>query len=1044
MVTGKSVKRVDAFDKVTGRTRYTDDLCDKKAYIARVLHATVANGKVISFDTSEAEKVPGVVKILTCFDLKEKHYFPTAGHPWSTDPNHQDVADRLILTDRVRFYGDDIAAVVAEDEVAAAQALRLIRVEYEEYPFVLDVQKAMEDGAPQLHENFPNNILKHTQIRSGDLAKAIQEPGLTKVEGWYETPVVQHCHIENFICFAEMEGGRITVTTSTQIPHIVRRVVGQALGMDWGKIRVIKPYIGGGFGNKQDVLYEPLCAWLCLQTGGHLVKLDVPREETFVCNRTRHSIRNHIISWVRPDGTYAARKLEAFSDQGAYASHGHSICAKGAGAFPQLYPCENVEVDAYTVFTNKPVAGAMRGYGIPQAMWAVESHTEDVCAAIGADPLEFRRRNLMPVGYTDGFSKNENYYDSFNQCLNKAMKAIDYERKFREYEKQNADLLHPERREQTALHASETSSSGKTPETDSKLSEPRSGDIRRGIGLSVFWYNTAVWPISLESTSCRMVLNQDGSFQLQLGETEIGQGADTAFAQMAADVVGVPLENVHVVSCQDTDVTPFGTSAYASRQTYVAGFSIRQTGLLFKERILNYAHELTRMPVFNLDIVDGNIVRSTDGRVLMTLGELATEALYSLTASQHITAESTYQVKSNAYSFGCTIAEVEVDIPMCRAKLLNVVNCHDAGKLINPALAEAQVHGGMSMGIGFGMSEKLLFDEKTGRPLNNNLLDYKLSTFLDHPTLQAEFVENPEPTSAFGTKGLGEPPACSVAPAIRNAIFHATGVGIKDAPANPHNLFKAFKEAGLIDCVILSLSRAVRESCDCSSAVRVRIIAAKDLSGACCNWHHNTLASIAPSNRARQGPKQEEPTMYDIKALYEAESVEDAVRLLQEHPEAQIIAGGSDVLVQIREGKRAGKELGQTRRQGTGEHLRHRRDARRDPRRRRRDPHRLPDQFLPHRRVPDHPGVHPGAGRGGQPRGRPPDPEHRHHRRQHLQRCDQRRLRVHAGGLGRRRGADRPGGRPQGPASGILHQSRQGGPAAGRDPDCHPHPQSRL
>jgi len=230
VVTGKSVKRVDAFDKVTGRTRYTDDLCDKKAYIARVLHATVANGKVISFDTSEAEKVPGVVKILTCFDLKEKHYFPTAGHPWSTDSNHQDVADRLILTDRVRFYGDDIAAVVAEDEVAAARALRLIRVEYEEYPFVLDVRKAMEDGAPQLHENFPNNILKHTQIRSGDLAKAIQEPGLTKVEGWYETPVVQHCHIENFICFAEMEGGRITVTTSTQIPHIVRRVVGQALG----------------------------------------------------------------------------------------------------------------------------------------------------------------------------------------------------------------------------------------------------------------------------------------------------------------------------------------------------------------------------------------------------------------------------------------------------------------------------------------------------------------------------------------------------------------------------------------------------------------------------------------------------------------------------------------------------------------------------------------------------------------------------------------------------------------------------------------------
>ena len=762
MYAGKSVTRVDAYDKVTGRTRYTDDLCDKRAYIARVLHSTIANGRVLSMDVSEAEKVPGVVKVFTCFDLKEKHYYPTAGHPWSTDPSHQDVADRLILTERVRFYGDDIAAVVAEDEVAAARALRLIKVEYEEYPFVLDVQEAMKEGAPQLHEEFPGNILKHTQIRSGDYEKAIQEPGLIKVEGWYETPTVQHCHIENFICYAEMEGDRIHITTSTQIPHIVKRVVGQALGIDWGRVRVVKPYIGGGFGNKQDILYEPLCAWLSMQTGGHLVKIDVPREETFVNNRVRHAIRNHIISWVRPDGTFAARKLEAFSDQGAYASHGHSICAKGAGAFPQLYPCPNVEVDAYTVFTNKPVAGAMRGYGIPQAMWAVESHTEDVVAALGDDPLAFRRRNLMPVGYVDGFSKNELYADSFNQCLDKAMAAIDYDRKWKEYRNQT-------------------------------------GDVRRGIGMAVFWYNTAVWPISLESSSCRMVLNQDGSFQLQLGETEIGQGADTAFSQMAADVVGVPLDKVNIVSCQDTDVAPFGTSAYASRQTYVAGFAIRQTGLLLKEKILDYAHRLTRMPVFNLDIVDGNIVRVTDGRVLLSLGDLAKEALYSLEDSRHITAESTYQIKSNAYSFGCTIAEVEVDIPMCKVRLLDIVNCHDAGKLINPALAEAQVHGGMSMAIGFGLSEKLIFDGKTGRALNNNLLDYKLSTFLDHPRLKVEFVENPEPTSAFGTKALGEPPACSAAPAIRNAIYHATGVAVNEAPVNPHNLFRAFTQAGMFN-----------------------------------------------------------------------------------------------------------------------------------------------------------------------------------------------------------------------------------------------------
>ena len=762
MYVGKKVTRVDAYDKVLGRTRYTDDLCDKSAYIARILHSTIANGRVLSIDTSEAEKIPGVVKVFTCFDLKEKHYFPTAGHPWSTDKSHQDVADRLVLTDRVRFYGDDIAAVVAEDEVSAAQALRAIKVEYEEYPFVLDVLDAMKEDAPQLHEDYPNNILKHTTIRKGNYEEAIKEPGLIKVEGWYSTPTVQHCHIENFICYAEMEGDRIKVVSSTQIPHIVRRVVGQALGVEWGKIRIIKPYIGGGFGNKQDVLYEPLCAWLSMQLHGHLIKLDVPREETFVSTRVRHAIKSHIISWVRPDGTFAARKLEAFSDQGAYASHGHSICAKGVGAFPQLYPCDNVEADAYTIFTNKSVAGAMRGYGIPQAMWAVECHTEDICAKLNMDPLEFRRKNLMPVGYKDAFSKNELYSDTFNQCLDKGIEVTDYLRKYKEYQNQT-------------------------------------GDIRRGIGMAVFWYNTAVWPISLETSSCRMVLNQDGSLQVQLGETEIGQGADTAYSQMTADILGVPLEAVHVVSCQDTDVTPFGTGAYASRQTYTAGFSIRQTALLLKERILKYAHELTRMPEYNLDIIDGQIVRITDNRVLMSLGDLSTEALYSLSHSEHLSAESTAQIKSNAYSFGCTFAEVEVDIPMCKVKLLDLVNVHDAGTLINPALAEAQVHGGMSMGIGFGLSENLLFDPKTGRALNDNLLDYKLSTFMDHPRLRAYFVENAEPTSAFGTKSLGEPPTCSIAPAIRNAVYQATGVYVNDAPVNPHHLFRSMKEQHMFE-----------------------------------------------------------------------------------------------------------------------------------------------------------------------------------------------------------------------------------------------------
>ena len=760
-IVGKSEVRVDAFDKATGRTKYYEDLVPADALYVRIKHATIAHGYVKSVDTGEAEKIDGVVKIITCFDVPDIP-FPTAGHPWSMDPHHQDVADRHLLNRHVRYYGDDVCAVIADNEVAAMQAVRAIKVEYDELPFVLDVQEAMKDGAPQLHERFPNNILNHTSIRLGDYQAAIQEPGLIKVEGWYETPTVQHCHIENHGCFAYEQNGRIVLTSSTQIPHIIRRVVGQALGRPWADIEIIKPYIGGGFGNKQDALYEPLCAYCTTQVGGRCVRLDCSREETFVSNRVRHAIRFHIITWLHKDGSIAARKVECFSNQGSYASHGHSIVAKAMGSFPQLYPCPNMECDAYTVFTNRPAAGAMRGYGMPQASFANDSNIEECARAVGMESIAYRDRYLMPLGYEDGFSKNVNYFDSHRECMEKGRALIDYDRKMKEYANQT-------------------------------------GPVRRGVGVACFWYNTAVYPISLETSSNRMLLNLDGTVTFQCGETEIGQGADTAYAQMVAEAVGLKsYHDVRVVSCQDTDITPTGLGAYASRQTYVAGFAIRQTARLLREKIFAYANEVTRQSIDNMDIADGNIIRKQDGKVLMSLKELSMTAQYNPVHSEHITAESTYTIRNNAYSFGCSFAEVEVDIPLCKVKLLNIVNVHDCGSLINPALAEAQVHGGMSMAIGYGLSEQMLFDEKTGRPLNNNLLDYKLSTFMDHPNLQAAFVENPEPTSPYGTKALGEPPACSAAPAIRNAILNATGVAINQTPITPHVLFARFSEEGLI------------------------------------------------------------------------------------------------------------------------------------------------------------------------------------------------------------------------------------------------------
>lgn len=761
MYVGKKIKRVDAFDKVTGRAKFTEDLVPKDAYTAKIYHSTIAHGKVLHIDTTEAMKVPGVVKIVTCFDVP-KIQFPTAGHPWSTEKDHQDVADRLLLNEHVRYYGDDVAVVIARDEVACKQALKKIVVEYEEYPANFDALDSIKDVKVPIHEESPDNILKHTTNNRGNFEEAIKEEGLIKVVGDYETPIISHAHLENPDVYAYEKAGKIVVVASTQIPHIIRRVVGQALGLGWGKIRVIKPYIGGGFGNKQDALYEPLCAFLTTQVGGHPVKLLPSREETFVSTRTRHAMKIHIESYVRKNGDYVARRVETYSNGGAYASHGHSIAAKGLNCFHQLYPCENIKGDAYSIYTNLPAGGAMRGYGIPQAMFAYEAHHDDVAKALGMDPLELKLRNVMPKGYVDPFSHNENYYDSFRDCLEKGAEAIDYYGKKEKYKNQR-------------------------------------GNIRYGIGCAVYWYNTGVFPISLESSSCRMIVNEDGSVQIQLPETEIGQGADTAFTQMAADSLGMRIEDIHIISTQDTDVSPFGLGAYASRQTYMASFSITKTAKELKEKILDQAYLQTRITPNNLDIVDSTIVRKTDGRKLLTMEELATESLYTLkTENQHITAETTHTIRTNAFSFGASFAEVKVDIDLAKVEVVKLINVHDAGNIINPQLAEAQAHGGMSMAVGYALTEEMKYNDK-GRILNNNLLDYKLGTIADTPEFEVYFIENPEPTSPYHTKSLGEPPTCSPAPAIRNAVLNATGISVNKIPMTPHVLFPLFKENGLID-----------------------------------------------------------------------------------------------------------------------------------------------------------------------------------------------------------------------------------------------------
>ena len=759
---GKNMTRVDAFDKVTGSARYTADLEPQGLLVAKVIRSTIANGVVKSFDLEEARKVPGVVKIVTCFDVPDIQ-FPTPGHPWSVETAHQDIADRKLLNTRVRVYGDDIAAVIAEDDIVAARAARLVKVEYEEYAPLLTVEDAMAEGASRLHDEKPGNVIAHSSfvVGEGTYGEAVKEEGLVEIEKDYRTQSVQHCHIETPISFAYMEKGRIIVTTSTQIPHIVRRVISQALGLPMGRIRVIKPYIGGGFGNKQDVLYEPLNAFLTTQVGGRGVRMEISREETLGCTRVRHAIEFKVKAAARKDGTLVARKLESYSNQGGYASHAHAIVANSSNEFKQIYKDEKVlESDAWTVYTNLATGGAMRGYGIPQAAFAAECMADDLALALHMDPLEFRKKNCMRPGYVDPHTHVKCNTYGLAECMEKGREFIRWDEKRREYENQT-------------------------------------GPVRKGIGMAIFCYKTGVYPISLETASCRMILNQDGSMQLQMGATEIGQGADTVFTQMAAEVTGITEDKVNVLSTQDTDVSPFDTGAYASRQTYVSGMAVKKTGAIFKEKILDYAAYMLEKPQDTLDVRDNHIVDKVTGTQLLPMEELATTAFYSLDRSVHITAEATSHCKTNTFATGACFAEVEVDMPLGKVKVTNIVNVHDSGKLINPKLAAAQVHGGMSMGLGYGLSEELLFDAK-GRPLNDNLLDYKLPTAMDTPDLNALFVELDDPTGPFGNKALGEPPAIPVAPAVRNAVLNATGVAVDSLPMDPQKMVKHFKEAGLI------------------------------------------------------------------------------------------------------------------------------------------------------------------------------------------------------------------------------------------------------
>ncbi|MGL4208205.1 MAG: xanthine dehydrogenase subunit XdhA, partial [Candidatus Adiutrix sp.] len=720
------------------------------------VRATVTHGLVTSIDTQGALALPGVLAVFTYNDVP-KVLFPTAGHPYNLVESRRDVADMRLLTEHVRYHGDPVAVVVAKDHLTAAKGARLVKVEYEKLPVLIDRTEALNPKAPQLHPHAPQNIVKHTKNEcGGDVNNLLQAADLV-VEGFYKTPMVQHCHLETVVSYAYMDASdHIVIVSSTQIPQIVRRIVGQALSLPLSQVRVIKPYVGGGFGNKQDVLLEPMVAFLTMKMGGAPVQIALSREECFTATRTRHPFEGKVKLALSQDGTFKAFDLEVWSKTGAYASHGHSVAAAAGSKSPYLYPRAAMRYEATTYYANVPTSGAMRGYGQPQLTFIIDSVVEEAAHALNIDPLELRLKNVARSGDKSPFNGHTIKAAGIYEALKKGAELFSWAAKRKAYENQ-------------------------------------SGPIRRGVGVACCSYGSNTYPSSVELAGARFILNQDGRVTLTLGATEIGQGADTALAQIAAECLNMPLSSFHVVTTQDTDHTPFDTGAYASRQIYTSSCAISAGAKLFKDKILATASLFSGIPSEAMKIEGINIVAIGDGQIIYTLADLALAAYYNIDYGTPIVAESSYKTRLNPPVYAASFVEVEVDIPLCRITVKEAWNVHDSGSIVNPKLAMGQVHGGMAMGLGWALYEEMILDSD-GRVLNGNFLDYKIPTIMDLPNLNGAFVEIPDPDNPLGVRALAEPPLVTLAPALRHAVWQATGVKIDEIPITPKTFFNHFKK----------------------------------------------------------------------------------------------------------------------------------------------------------------------------------------------------------------------------------------------------------
>lgn len=747
MIVGKSLPRLESEVKVTGRGQYVDDVELPRMTFARLLRSPYAHARVGHVDTSAALELPGVRLVLTSANVAD--YFPALA-PFSTV---EGPGDSRLLDPHVRYAGEPVAIVVADTDQLARAALSLLTIEYKQLPAVLEPANAMVSGAPLVHDGTPRNIARELTRTSGNVDEALAGAALV-LERRFVTPRQKHAQLEPTGCVASVDSsGKLCVWSPHQSPHRLRDGLANIFQLPHAQVRVVTPLVGGAFGKSDAMTAEPFAVAAALATR-RPVKLRYSRLEDFVGTDTRHSTTTDLCLGFRSDGTILALRARSVIDAGAYLGHSAAIVTVFIRQLLAPYRVEHVDMQARVVYTNTLGAGAFRGYGGPQACFPLEHLIDLGATALAVDPLEARQRMRTRAG-DDWRELGPIVGDGFGACLDRGAAAIGWHKR--------------------------------------RAAVPTTGRLRHGVGMActVWGSGNAGRAGVLDYSGAEVRINTDGTIALLTGACDLGTGLRTTLAQICAEELGVPFETVYV-SEADTDLTPYDSGAHASRSLYRNGQAVQAAAAAARRNVLEYAAVLLEASVDDLDLHDGQVTVRGAPNTRLDLAHVAHQALRADRELRGFGATRPL----NAPTFVSQFAEVQVDVETGQVGVQRLITVQDVGKAINPIVVIGQIQGAAHQGLGYALSEALLVDPQSGSVLNGTYMDYRVPTAMDAPASEVILVEESDATGPFGAKGVAELGIIPTAPAIANAILHATGASLTELPMTPERVLAGLQAAG--------------------------------------------------------------------------------------------------------------------------------------------------------------------------------------------------------------------------------------------------------